>query len=47
MTHKIEDANNCLNRLQQQSEDITNVLDLDNLVITSADVDMSAFWRTA
>ena len=36
MTHKIEDANNRLKRLQQQGKDSTNVLDRDN---SSADVD--------
>ena len=36
MTHKIEDANNCRKRLQQQGKDSTNVLDRDT---SSADVD--------
>ena len=36
MTHKIEGANNCRKRLQQQGKDSTNVLDQDN---SSADVD--------
>ena len=36
MTHKIEDANNRLKRLQQQGKDSTNVLERDN---SSADVD--------